>query len=430
MTSRELIAWSALYERRARAGWWTSRAAIAVLLGAAIAGWVAWRAEAGPLAASQAWLIAAVATFGATFLRIPFEIYGRRDAALLAQLPIEGTPLFDAALVRCVRTAAMATAAVAIGALPLGAAEPIARHLALAGALGIAAGLLVPAVVVWTASLVALEEGEGAAKVMRATGAASPTGAQVRASTTAILGAVPGAVGAILIVLVVLVSPWLTARPPHLPAPPTLAAIAIAGLVAILGARQRAARAMGQILRDVSALDRQRLATLEIRPPTALEGLIANLLGSAALPYRKDARMMRRRYPLAFALGALAFLVLAITGLARPAAPEPWLGGAILAAAAYALALAGRLRRPPIELPKLSASLPISAGERARAKLGWLLGWWAIYVAAPGAFAVVRQADVVPGLAILGGATLVVIAAGYAAGLSGTGSRGGSPGTR
>ena len=46
-----------------------------------------------------------------------------------------------------------------------------------------------------------------------------------------------------------------------------------------------------------------------------------HLLGDAALPYTKDARLMRRRYPMAFALGALAFIVLVIIGLARQSAP-------------------------------------------------------------------------------------------------------------
>src|SRR5687768_9357454 len=95
-----------LHERRARAGWWTSPWLIALVAGAAIAGWVAWRQDVGLVAASRAWLAATLVAFAVAFLRVPFHLYWRHDAALLAQLPIEGGPLFDAALVRCVRAAA------------------------------------------------------------------------------------------------------------------------------------------------------------------------------------------------------------------------------------------------------------------------------------------------------------------------------------
>ena len=126
------------------------------------------------------------------------------------------------------------------------------------------------------------------------------------------------------------------------------------------------------------------------------------LLGDAALPYRKDARLMRRRYPMAFAIGAFVFLVLAIIGLARPDDPAPWLTVATLAGAAiYGVALAGRLQRPPIELPRLAATLPIPARARGRAKLAWLAGWWLIFVAIPAAFAALRQGDPTTGIALL-----------------------------
>ena len=99
---------------------------------------------------------------------------------------------------------------------------------------------------------------------------------------------------------------------------------------------------------------------------------------------------MRRRYPMAFALGALIFLVLAIIGLARPSSAVPWLAAAVAAAVLYAGALAGRLTRPPIELPRLSATLPISAAARRRAKLAWIVSWSLVFVVAPLAFALLR----------------------------------------
>src|SRR5262249_5878433 len=139
---------------------------------------------------------------------------------------------------------------------------------------------------------------------------------------------------------------------------------------------------------------------------------IARLLGEAALPYDKDARLMRRRFPMAFALGGLVFMVLVIVGLARPADPTPWLTVAIAGAAAYGIVLAGRLQRPPIELHRLSATLPLGASARARAKLAWLLGWWGIFAAAPAVFAALRQSEPAIGLALAGAATIVIIVAG------------------
>jgi hypothetical protein len=181
--------------------------------------------------------------------------------------------------------------------------------------------------------------------------------------------------------------------------------------VAALAARAGAG-VMERVLRDVSALDRQRLATLEVKPPTRIEAAIAAVIGEAALPYRKDARLMRRRFPIAFAFGALVFIVLVIVGLARPADPTPWLTVAIGGAAAYGLVLASRLRRPPIELARLSATLPLGAAANARARLAWLLGWWSIFTGGPAVFAALRQAEPMTGIALTGAATVLMIVAG------------------
>ncbi|HET9626823.1 MAG TPA: hypothetical protein VFP84_35925, partial [Kofleriaceae bacterium] len=172
---------------------------------------------------------------------------------------------------------------------------------------------------------------------------------------------------------------------------------------------------MALVLRDVSALDRQRLATLEIQPPTAIERAIAAVIGDAALPYGKDARLMRRRYPMAFALGGLVFVVLVVIGFVRPDDPTPWLTVAIAGAASYGLVLAGRVRRPPIEHARLSSTLPLTAAARRRAKLAWLVGWWLVFAGAPAVFAALRQSDPTLGLVLAFVATLVVIIAGAAA---------------
>ena len=96
MTSRELIRWSRLHERRAHT---VPALAIPIAAGGLLAAWVWWRSSAGLVAASHAWLAGTIVAYAVAFLRVPFHLYWRADAPLLAQLPIEGRPLFDAALV-------------------------------------------------------------------------------------------------------------------------------------------------------------------------------------------------------------------------------------------------------------------------------------------------------------------------------------------
>lgn len=408
MTSRELLHWSRLHERRSRSAL-ASWLAVAIAA-AAFAALVYWRVDTrGMVAGSKTWLAGALAAFALAFMRVPFHLYWRQDAALLAQLPIGGGPLFDVALLRCVRSALQTTLVAIAGALPLAASSGfdrlggdalLLRHLAMTGTLfALAAGLL-PAVSTWAASLVAhgTDVLELATKLGGAPARTSSAGvpaddvARLAApgSSSAVLGAVPGFASTVVIVLVIVAAPWLHGGETAVVAPAVLGGLAGASALLLGWMRAVAPRVMGTILRDVSALDRQRLATLEIRPPTGIEQLIARLIGDAALPYRKDARLMRRRYPMAFALGAIAFLVLVIVGLAQPADPMPWLVATLAGAAMYAVALAGRLRRPPIELPRLAATLPISAAAIARAKLAWIVGWATVFVMIPLAFAAVR----------------------------------------
>ncbi len=409
MTTRQLWRLTRLHERRARR---FPAVVTALIAGAAFAGFVV--LQHGATAASHAWLAAAIVAFALAFMRVPFQLYWRSDASLLAQLPIEGGPLFDVALLRCVRAAALTLAAALIGAIPLALSPDIAEatrqitptpiagdvphlsalgfylhHAAFAGVLALAAGLLIPGVVVWAAALLVDGGGRATANVAVAVGTGHPhLTPSERANAGAILGAIPGAASAFIIVATIIGSPWLLGDVFDGRAGATLFAIPAAALAAAIGARVTAPRVFATILRDVSALDRQRLATLEIRPPTAIERVVARLLGDAALPYTKDARLMRRRYPMAFALGALAFLVLIITGLAR--SQLPYIVAVAAGAALYGGALAGRLARPPIELPRLSATLPISQAARRRAKLAWLVTWSLVFVVVPLAFAVLR----------------------------------------
>ena len=68
----------------------------------------------------------------------------------------------------------------------------------------------------------------------------------------------------------------------------------------------------------------------------------------------------------------------------------PWLVVVLGGGGMYAIALLGRLYRPPIELPRLSATLPIARQARRRAKLVWLGVWKLVFLAIPAAFALIR----------------------------------------
>lgn len=402
MNSAQFIRWSRLHEKRTRGG--SLREWIATVVAAgAFAALVYWRLhEVSPASASKTWLAGALAAFAVAFLRVPFHLYWRPDAALLAQLPIGGGPLFDAALLRCVRAAVATALVVVAGAAPLAQLddELFARHAAVAGVMFALAAGFMPAVATWAASLVTstrdvleLATALGGAPVQRDQRDKAASTASAPGSSSAVLGAVPGFAATVVIVFVIIISPWLTARETALPAVPVMLVLVGVSVVTIVAMRAAAPRRMGTILRDVSALDRQRLATLEIRPPTAIEALVARVVGErdgAALVYRKDARLMRRRYPMAFALGALAFLVLVIVGLAQPSDPVPWLVGVLAATTMYAVALAGRLRRPPIEIPRLVATLPMSPAAISRAKLAWVVAWALVFVAVPVGFAAIR----------------------------------------
>ena len=383
-------------ERREAPHWWTSRWSIALVSGALLAAFVAWRtnanagagAGADDVVASHAWLAAALAATAFAFMRVPFHIYWRSDASLLAQLPISGAELFAASFRRCARAAAATTLACIVATAPLFATLPVAlalRHVVLAGVLGVVAACLLPAVATWAAMIVVGERGVmNVAAAVAGTGPPRPPG-----SASAVLGALPGFVSAVVVVLIVLAAPWLVGEDAEAAA--ILGGLVAASILALVVARAVAPRVMGAILRDVSALDRQRLAKLEIEPPTAIERAVAYLLGDAALPYAKDARLMRRRYPMAFALGTFAFVVLAIVGLARPEDPTPWLVAILAGGVLYGAALANRLRRPPIELARLSATLPIEPRVRALAKLAWIVAWATVYLAIPATFALLRS---------------------------------------
>src|SRR3569833_603648 len=152
-------------------------------VGPLLAGLVAWRATDSVASASHAWVAGTVAAFMVAFMRVPFHIYWRPDAALLAPLPIEGCILFASAVRRCIAGAAPTLVTVVVGAIPFAAlsekavaaathtldAKPNAsepepretplelfgRHAGDGVACALVAATFIPAVAMYAASLVA-----------------------------------------------------------------------------------------------------------------------------------------------------------------------------------------------------------------------------------------------------------------------------------
>jgi hypothetical protein len=423
MTGAEFRRWERIRSARERGS--ITRWVIAVVFGGLLAALVAWRATDSVASASHAWLAGAVAAFMVAFMRVPFHVYWRPDAALLAQLPIPGSILFASAVRRCIVAATTTLVTVVVGAIPFAAlsekavaaatrtldampfaGDPVpretpfelfARHAGYGVAFALVAAAFIPAVTMYAASLVA-----GSRNLLQIATALGGAPARTTAksvgvnpghsSAGAVLGALPGLASSAAIVVLLLASPWLLAKDPPIALFPAAVLVGGISMFSLVGAGAKIGPRMGDILRDVSALDRQRLATLEIHPPTAIERGVMKLLGAAAaLAYSKDARLMRRRYPMAYALGAIIFLVLAIIGLSQPADPVPWLVVPLAGALLYAALLHARLSDPPIELPRLSATLPITSAATRRAKRTWTLGWLTVFVLVPAAFAVVRS---------------------------------------
>lgn len=422
MTPARFRHWERTREGRERGG--VLRWIVALAVGGVLAAFVAWRGQDSVTAASHAWLAGTVATFMVAFMRVPFLIYWRSDAALLAQLPIAGPILLASALRRCAIATAATLAIVLVGGIPLALldwkavmlttrtleATPIAgdtvphltpftlylHHAGYAGLFALVAACFIPAVTLAAAAAVAgsrdllqIATAVGGAPARKEARPLQPPGT---GSAGAVLGAFPGFGASVALVVLLLASPWLTNHDGPLDI--VAAAVLVGGvsIVALAAASQRVGPRMGDILRDVSALDRQRLAHLEIRPPTTIERAVMKLLGAAALPYSKDARLMRRRYPMAYAIGALIFLVLIIIGLSRPDDPIPWLVVPLAGALVYAGFLHRRLDTPPIELPRLAATLPITSSAQTRARRAWTLVWLLVFVLVPAAFAAVRIA--------------------------------------
>ncbi|MEZ4360501.1 MAG: hypothetical protein R3B48_09985 [Kofleriaceae bacterium] len=346
-----------------------------------------WIALAGDLAlGSRRWLWVTAGLGAVAMLRIPFVLFWRPDAALLTRLPMRGRPLLDAALWASASVAAQALVPALLGAAALAFLEGatfglVLRHVALAGGVALATATLIPAVGVAAGALVVSGK---AAQLLTGLGEGA-------APPTSWLGVLPGAVAAGVVLLCIDLRAWLLGGAPEVgAATPLLVGLAVASLAAALAARRAADRVVPAILRDVSALDRQRLAPLELTPTSAaLRALGRRASPQVGLLVDKHARLMGRRHPMASVLGALSLASLASVALWAPEARTTF--AAILAlGGAYAWLLERRLHLPPLEEPRLLASLPISDAQIGAASRLFLAWWWGRFALLPGLAVVAR----------------------------------------
>jgi hypothetical protein len=347
-----------LMRRRAQAGRpWLMRPAGLTAVAALAALLVVSAASAA--AARGLWL---AALWGATALVVagaPFRMFWRPDAGFLGRLPIPGRELYRLEAWRALDAAAPLAAVLAVAALGLGGdALTRARHVAYAAALLAAAAALAPAAGALAGALAASERGQ--ALVGGVTGQSVPP--------TSWLSIVPGGGAVALVWAGIAGQPWPANGSASAVLP--LGAALVASAAALLAATPLASATLAAATRAVAALDAVKLAHVDRVGPRGLERALGRLLAAPArLVFAKDITLQRRRHPgtyLLIGLGVLGAWTAAFT--TAPTTRETIALVAAGALAAYSLLFAHRLALPPVELPRLLATLPIAPADAAAAK--------------------------------------------------------------
>lgn len=442
MNARRLLHWGDLEEarrRRARGGpspWLYSVAAglaLAALVARGMGALGALGAAAGTeglASAAATWLAVLAGGHVLVVFGAPFRLFWRRDAALVGRLAVPGRTLFLVALARSVRATLrvlvpclIALPAFALG--PAGAPELVLRHLCLALIAALGAGLLGPAMTLAAGALVASDKAQ---QIM------GNLGGEVQAPRSAWLGLLPGFTGAALVLALLAMAPWARgAERVAMVGDPLLLLGLAAGLplAALAWALARADAVMLDALREVAALDQERLAHVDLVEPSRLDRLVSarflggatggaasGAFGGAAAVFAKDSRLARRRYPIPFFLGLVGVVSLFIVAAARPASMVLWAGVIAAGLGAYGVVMARRLVSTPIEHPAFLRTLPVGGRSALRAKRARVLLWAAWYIV-PGTLVVVARAGtdiglaaLVLGLVIVGSAALGMAALG------------------
>ena len=363
MTGARLAAWERKAAARAgRRGPWGA-AIVGLVFGVGLA--VLARAGAPGDAHAGAAAVTLIAAVG-VLLGAPRRGFWTSDAALLGTLPIPGAALRS----RAERGAAQSALRAVIVSVPAmaGAWHDDARALiggvVIAIAAAIVAALLAPPAIGGGSALAT------SASMQREVGKSIGGGGP----RVVFLAFVPSFLSAALAL-------WVLALLPSEGGGPLLGAhaaadrqwILVAGpLVAALlalASRPATARALERATGQMAALDDERLAHVELDRAQGLERAVGVGL-AARLVYEKDVACARRRWPIVYIAQGASVLAAWLTALI--AGPGGALrGGVLIGAGIVALAaLLGRLiTRPPVEVPRLLATLPIAPGAVRAAKL-------------------------------------------------------------
>lgn len=426
MDVRTLLAWGDLEARRRRAArtglgalspWAYSILAgvvLALLIGRAMRVFGdEFAGDSNPIGMANLWLAALAAGHVIVLLGAPFRMYWRYDSTLLGRMAIAGKPLFTVALIRSMRAAAKVSVPLALGALmfafgPFGSMTIALRHLALVAIAFVWAGLFGPAVALGAGALVASD---------KARTAISNLAGEFQPPKTSWLGVLPGFAGTGLILIVVASASWSRRLDWALDKSMiVLIAGALVPIACALWALSRSDVHMVAALREVSALDQERLAHVERTGPSALERMLASVLGSRAarLIVHKDASLARRRYPIPFFLGVMGLLALWIVAAVAPDDMMLWAGTVCAGLGAYAVVMANRLVQPPIEHMRYVHTLPIGSRTLMRAKHAHVLLWVARYMVLGAVPVVIRAAEPLSSGVLMGSIVAVTAIAGVA----------------
>ena len=428
MDASRLLHWGDLEERRrrrARGGlgalspWWYSILAgvvLAFVVGRAVGAFGADVAGDGdPRSAVNLWLAALACAHVIVLLGAPFRMYWRHDSALLGRTAIAGRPLFTVALIRSARAAAKVALPCAAGALmlalgPLGSLEIALRHVTLVVIAFSWAALFGPAVALAAGAVVASD---------RARAALSSLAGEFEPPRTSWLGILPGFAGTLLVLLLIALVDWsrgLSRAPVGEPVYLLLIGVAVP-LVCVVLAIARSDAVMIDAVREVSALDQERLAHIELTRPSAVERLVARSVGSAGARavIEKDASLARRRYPIPFFFGVMGVIISWILAAAAPADMMLWAGTICAGLGVYGVVMARRHMQPPIEHIQYVRTLPIAGSELIRAKRAHVLLWVVSYMLVGAIPVIIRSPAPAVAAAILGGIAATAVIAGFAA---------------
>lgn len=420
MDARALLAWGDLDERRRRrasrgpgrlpATLWIVVLALAVGGYAAHAsGLLGDAAEpARVVRASRLWLALVIGSHALLMFGAPFRMYWRRDSALLGRLALRGGVLYRVALVRGARATAVVSGACALAALGFAPVEweLALRHLALVAAAAAGAALLAPATALAAGGLVASDKVE---KLF------ASVGGEFEAPSTGWLGILPGLAATLVVLALIACADWTLGAPSSAIGS---AAIPLAGVIALsvaaaAWALASADRVMLEAVREVSALDQERLAHIERTRPSLLESAMSRALGARArLVFGKDVRLARRRYPMPYFLGLVGMVALWIVAGVAPASMMTWAVVLTGALAAYAIVMARRRAVPPIEHPGFLHTLPVTDGDIGSAKRAQTLLWLLVQLGPTVPVVIVRSPEPITMGLVLGGVVAVALGAG------------------